>query len=206
LQLVDSFDGRPDAFHLAAPRPLLDPVGINMAIITDRVTARAWQRDGFIRARPQPEEEFRIARPSRRVRCASVLQDGHRPFQIFLVINFNRLPSPGLPRPRTPATLESRQSPSPPRSFPIPSPPPPNCVTKHKKYPDATQSRFANSKFFATHYTQHHPPPQLDGLSNNAKPVLPTPNPQPPIPTTPASIRDASVLPIRATVPDRSSS
>jgi hypothetical protein len=50
LQLVDSFDGRPEAFQLAVPTTLLDPVGINLAIITDRVIARGWQPDGFVEA------------------------------------------------------------------------------------------------------------------------------------------------------------
>jgi hypothetical protein len=48
LQLVDSFVGRPDAFQLAVPDALLDPVGGNMAIITDRILARGWQPDVVI--------------------------------------------------------------------------------------------------------------------------------------------------------------
>ena len=47
IQLVDSFVGNPENFELAVPKTLLDQVGINMAIITDRVLARGWQPDGF---------------------------------------------------------------------------------------------------------------------------------------------------------------
>ncbi len=52
------------------------------------------------------------------------------------------------------------------------------------------------------------PPPQLDGLSNKATPVLPTPTPTQTanLHHTRASILHAGVLPIGATVPDRSSS
>ena len=49
-RLVDSFEGRPEAFQLAVAEALLDPMGINMAIITDRVIARGWQPDGFSQA------------------------------------------------------------------------------------------------------------------------------------------------------------
>jgi hypothetical protein len=47
MQLVDSFMGTPQEFQLAVPEALLDPVGANMALITDRVLARGWQPDGF---------------------------------------------------------------------------------------------------------------------------------------------------------------
>jgi hypothetical protein len=47
LQLVSSFTGKPEEFQLAVPEALIDAVGINMAIITDRVLSRGWQPDGF---------------------------------------------------------------------------------------------------------------------------------------------------------------
>ena len=57
VRLVDSFQGKPQDFQLAVPDSLLDPVGINMAIITDRVLARGWQPDGFTQA-----QGFRVFR------------------------------------------------------------------------------------------------------------------------------------------------
>jgi hypothetical protein len=47
LELVSSFTGKPEEFELAVPEALIDAVGINMAIITDRVLSRGWQPDGF---------------------------------------------------------------------------------------------------------------------------------------------------------------
>jgi hypothetical protein len=45
--LVDAFDGDPSEFALAVADRLLDPVGVNMALITDRALARGWEPDGF---------------------------------------------------------------------------------------------------------------------------------------------------------------
>ena len=47
MALVDGFIGSPREFQLAVPNSLIDPGGINMAIITDRVLARCWEPDGF---------------------------------------------------------------------------------------------------------------------------------------------------------------
>ena len=47
LTLVDSFRGNPEDFELAVPDTLNDVVGINMALITDRILRRGWQPDGF---------------------------------------------------------------------------------------------------------------------------------------------------------------
>ena len=47
IHLVDTFEGEPTEFQLVIPDALNDPVGLNMAIITDRVLARDWQPDGF---------------------------------------------------------------------------------------------------------------------------------------------------------------
>ena len=51
VRLVDSFKGKAQEFVLAVPDSLLDSVGVNMAIITDRVLARGWQPDGFTQAK-----------------------------------------------------------------------------------------------------------------------------------------------------------
>jgi hypothetical protein len=48
MRLVDTYEGHVKDFRLAVAESLLDPVGINMAIITDRILARGWQPDGFI--------------------------------------------------------------------------------------------------------------------------------------------------------------
>ena len=47
IALIDGFVGTPQKFQLAVPDSLLDPVGINMAIVTDRVLARGWEPAGF---------------------------------------------------------------------------------------------------------------------------------------------------------------
>ena len=43
----DEFVGEPTDFELAIADTLLDPIGINMAIITDRILAKSWEPDGF---------------------------------------------------------------------------------------------------------------------------------------------------------------
>jgi hypothetical protein len=48
LQLIKSFPGRAEHFQLRVPESLLDPAGMNMAIITDCALARNWQPDGFV--------------------------------------------------------------------------------------------------------------------------------------------------------------
>ena len=57
IHLLDSFQGNAQDFQLVVPDSLLDPVGINMAIITDRALARGWQPDGFTKA-----QGFRVFR------------------------------------------------------------------------------------------------------------------------------------------------
>ena len=51
VRLVDSFTGPPEEFQLAVPDSLLDPVGVNMAMITDHVLKRGWEPNGFTQAR-----------------------------------------------------------------------------------------------------------------------------------------------------------
>ena len=50
VRLVESFKGSPQDFQLAVPDTMLDPVGVNMAIITDHVLKRGWEPDGFSQA------------------------------------------------------------------------------------------------------------------------------------------------------------
>ena len=48
VKSVDSFRGRPQDFQLPVPHALQDAMGMNMALITDRVLARGWLPDGFV--------------------------------------------------------------------------------------------------------------------------------------------------------------
>ncbi len=52
---IESYQGRPEDFRLPIAERLLDPVGINMAVITDGVLAREWEPDGY-----SQENGFRI--------------------------------------------------------------------------------------------------------------------------------------------------
>jgi hypothetical protein len=47
LRFIDDFEGPPVTFLLAVHESLLDPVGVNMALITDRALARGWEPNGF---------------------------------------------------------------------------------------------------------------------------------------------------------------
>lgn len=51
VNLVNSFKGTAEEFVLAISDSLWDPVGLNMAIITDRILARGWQPAGFTQAK-----------------------------------------------------------------------------------------------------------------------------------------------------------
>jgi hypothetical protein len=44
---ITVYDGPPEEFTLPISETLLDPVGVNMAIITDLILARGWSPDGF---------------------------------------------------------------------------------------------------------------------------------------------------------------
>ena len=57
MQQVDDFEGEAGDFELVVPHVLLDPLGLTMALITDRVLARDWEPDGFL-----DEGEYRIFR------------------------------------------------------------------------------------------------------------------------------------------------
>lgn len=47
-KVIRSFQGRPEDFRLPIAEALLDPAGINMAVITDGILAREWEPDGYI--------------------------------------------------------------------------------------------------------------------------------------------------------------
>ena len=47
MAFIDSFAGLPEDFELAVPHGLLDPIGITVAMLTDRALARDWEPDGF---------------------------------------------------------------------------------------------------------------------------------------------------------------
>lgn len=47
LARIDAFAGPPTEFLLPIHEALLDPIGLNMALITDRILSRGWQPDGF---------------------------------------------------------------------------------------------------------------------------------------------------------------
>ena len=55
VKAVRSYEGKPDEFRLPVAEELLDPMGINMAIIGDSILARGWSPDGYIQ-----EVGFRI--------------------------------------------------------------------------------------------------------------------------------------------------
>jgi len=47
LEMIDSYDGPPEEFFLPICEELLDPVGVNMTIICDRILSRNWEPNGF---------------------------------------------------------------------------------------------------------------------------------------------------------------
>jgi hypothetical protein len=55
IQIIDSFEGNPDDFILAISDELQDPLGMNVAIITDSILAKGWEPDGF-----EQQEGYRI--------------------------------------------------------------------------------------------------------------------------------------------------
>lgn len=57
VRYVDGFSGTPEELNLAISDVLLDPVGISMAIITDRVLARGWEPNGY-----EQKDGFRVYR------------------------------------------------------------------------------------------------------------------------------------------------
>ena len=57
VALVDAFAGDVSAFSLCLAESIHDPIGINIAIITDRILARSWEPAGVER-----HDGFRIYR------------------------------------------------------------------------------------------------------------------------------------------------
>ena len=55
--LIEAHNGRAEDFQLHVADRLLDPAGVNMAIITDGILARQWQPDGYTQG-----DGFRIYR------------------------------------------------------------------------------------------------------------------------------------------------
>ena len=45
---IESFEGEPEEFQLPISDELQDPIGMNMAIITDIVLKRGWMPNGFL--------------------------------------------------------------------------------------------------------------------------------------------------------------
>lgn len=44
---IDSFEGDAGEFELAISDELNDPIGMNMAILTDAIMMKGWEPDGF---------------------------------------------------------------------------------------------------------------------------------------------------------------
>lgn len=47
LERIAQFAGSPVDFMLSVHKSLLDPLGLNMAVITDRILDKGWEPDGF---------------------------------------------------------------------------------------------------------------------------------------------------------------
>lgn len=47
IRYVHSFSGRPVEFHLPISDALQDPLGMYMALITDKILSRGWEPDGY---------------------------------------------------------------------------------------------------------------------------------------------------------------
>ena len=47
LTYVDEFQGTPEELELAISDALQDPIGMNMALITDKILKKGWEPDGL---------------------------------------------------------------------------------------------------------------------------------------------------------------
>jgi len=47
IRYVLSFSGPADEFRLPIDDSLQDPIGLNMALIADKILARGWEPDGY---------------------------------------------------------------------------------------------------------------------------------------------------------------
>lgn len=57
ITLISAYEGSAEDFALPVSEVLLDPAGIIMAVITDRILERGWEPDGFLQ-----EDGYRIYR------------------------------------------------------------------------------------------------------------------------------------------------
>jgi hypothetical protein len=57
MALVDNFSGPPDAFVLCLAESLHDAIGVNIALIADRILAKGWEPNGVERF-----DRFRVYR------------------------------------------------------------------------------------------------------------------------------------------------
>lgn len=57
VQSIEVFAGDASEFELPISDSLLDPIGINMAMITDKILAKGWEPDGHV-----DKEGYRIHR------------------------------------------------------------------------------------------------------------------------------------------------
>ena len=55
VKYIEEFDGKASDLELAICDSLLDPIGINMAMITDKIFAKGWEPDGS-----EEKEGYRI--------------------------------------------------------------------------------------------------------------------------------------------------
>lgn len=54
-RVIESYQGRAEEFQLPISDRLQDPIGMNMAVITDSILARDWEPNGYIQ-----ENGFRV--------------------------------------------------------------------------------------------------------------------------------------------------
>ena len=54
-QYIENYEGKASELKLGICESLLDPVGINMSIITDKVLEKGWEPNGF-----EEKENYRV--------------------------------------------------------------------------------------------------------------------------------------------------
>lgn len=54
-EMIEMFEGEPENFNLSISEELQDPMGLNIAIITDCILKKGWLPDGF-----EQNEGYRI--------------------------------------------------------------------------------------------------------------------------------------------------
>ena len=47
LKYIEEFNGKPEELELAISDQLQDAIGVNMALITDRILAKGWEPNGY---------------------------------------------------------------------------------------------------------------------------------------------------------------